>query len=157
MDAQRSSVTICARARGFRPVLFALLAFWLAVLSPAVFGCTWTVTYGTGAGTGDAGYVYPYTGAAFCIDAAPSAWGGVSPGYSCSMSGNTVNASGTLAATGELWFYVIGGTGEGCPATEPDDPTAASFTVPDAVDLGWGVGSVWIAVGAILFLLRAVI
>jgi len=106
------------RARGFRPVLLGVLLFWACVFAAFAAPCTWTVTSGTGTGSGDVGYVYPgWQQDDFCAGRHNGGSGIVwHPSTTCSQTGSIASVSFTLNAIGDpnVGTYEVTGSGSEC-------------------------------------------
>ena len=141
MDAGRSSRTICARAPGFRPVLLSVVLFWCCAFYVSAAECT--------------GWVNPDDSVVW-----PAA-GGWSPAQFCANAVSAVPDATTCSPVGPAFSLCVGSTcypfvryPVGCGADD-EEPEASLIPLPDAIELAWAVGGVWILVGSILTLRRA--
>jgi hypothetical protein len=144
MDSRRSSLTICARAPAFRPVLLGIVLFWCVVFYASAAQC-------------ESGF-WKHPDNTFTSPSTDDvcAWYGLEVGavpYTCYVDPSQSFAVITYnGGPDEHWLRVGGAP----PCASPEDP-ASLIPLADAIDLAWGIGGAWLIVASILFVRRAAV
>ena len=145
MDRSHSSLTICARARGFRPVLLFVVLFWCCVFYASAIECDMAV-WSNGSTSSD-------STADFCgwVTGVSGFYGGGSAIANCSVNEGAGTADFDYLPSAEHQTWMRSGGPASCAE---DGEVGVLIPLEDAITLAWGIGGAWIMVACVLFLRR---